>query len=411
MNSTESIYDVSVGIEDSNGLNDLSDHKPFDPQKISLSSKSLTMDTIIRRFVQGTIKLNPDFQRAEIWNETTKSRLIESLALRIPIPMLYLSTDYKNKYTVIDGLQRLSAIRDYVIGKKYLESAKNGYVNADYLGKGLKLQGLEFLSDYNGKCVADLPTEYFNRIMETEFSATIIEPRTPEDVKRNIFKRINTGGMRLSNQEIRNALYSGPATELLKSLTSEDLFIKATDKSIQSKRAEDQELILRLISFFVRPPQEYRFNDMESWLSVTMQIINASQGQISREISSLTDNGSLNNTTIFNCSATRITEQFKLAMCRSIKLFGKKAFRKSSSHSNRRTAIAKPLFETWGYLLAKLTETEFQSILRNKKDLLIEYSELFQDKDFLLQIGKNSSKANDLPKRFSRIHTLIQRYI
>ena len=138
----------------------------------------------------------------------------------------------------------------------------------------MRLKGLEFLTNYNGYTISELPQVYVNRIMETEFAVTIIEPNTPEQVKRRIFRRINTGGMPLSQQEIRNALYVGPATRLLRELRKSKSFKQATCDSIKPKRAEDQELILRLLSFILRRPSDYHFNDIDAWLSETMQLIN-----------------------------------------------------------------------------------------------------------------------------------------
>lgn len=193
------------------------------------------MDTLLRRLKQGTINLNPDFQRNYVWTMDKKCQLIESLMLKIPLPMFYVSADEKGNYTVVDGLQRLSTIRDYIIDKKF------------------KLQKLEFWGDlFNNFTFEDLPTYIENRVLETEFSFTVINPGTPEIVKRNIFKRVNRGGAPLTDQEIRNALYSGPSTELLKELASMDEFLKVTNSSIKANRMLDREFILRLLSFMLR---------------------------------------------------------------------------------------------------------------------------------------------------------------
>ena len=225
--------------------NDLTD--PFNPNDISIDKKTVLVETCIKRLIQKSIVLNPDYQRHEVWDDVRKSRLIESLMLKIPIPMFYVSADEKSVYTVVDGLQRLSSLRDFILGQNFLKK-KDEYLR----GKGMKLQGLEFWTQYDGKTFSELPTYLQNRITETELTFTIINPGTPEEVKRNIFKRINTGGLYLTPQEIRNALYNGSATELLNALAKNESFLEATTNSVKSERMDDFELILRCIAFILR---------------------------------------------------------------------------------------------------------------------------------------------------------------
>ncbi|WP_279496510.1 DUF262 domain-containing protein [Aeromonas veronii] len=111
---------------------------PFDPTSISITSKVVSLESVLRRIKNNTINLNPDFQRKVVWDQARKSRLIESMMLRIPLPMFYVAEDYEGSWEVVDGLQRLSSIREFLLGK-------------DYDGKGFKLKGLEFWGDlYDG---------------------------------------------------------------------------------------------------------------------------------------------------------------------------------------------------------------------------------------------------------------------
>lgn len=134
MSDYDDFYSRYIGIEDANGESDSIDRNPFDPKTVSLTSKKISMDAFVRRLEQGTLKLDPEFQRAEVWNERAKSLLIESLMLRIPVPMFYFSSDENDNYTVLDGLQRMTAIRDFVLGKEYLESISTN--THDYSKKG-----------------------------------------------------------------------------------------------------------------------------------------------------------------------------------------------------------------------------------------------------------------------------------
>ena len=273
-------------------------NNPFNPEDISIDSKVVPMETFLRRIEQGTINLNPDFQRNEVWTKEKKSQLIESLMLKIPLPMFYVSADEKGSYTVIDGLQRLSTIRNFVLGEEFLKTKDD-----KKKGEGFILQNLEFWEEYNGKTFKKLPTHLYNRILETEFRFTVINPGTPEEVKRNIFKRINTGGLPLSSQEVRNALYIGKSTKLLKELSSTNEFKKATGDSIKSLRMEDKELILRLLSFLTRDYTTYKKTiNVDTFLSETMIIINAHPEFKIREYKKMINKGDIlqNNISVDN---------------------------------------------------------------------------------------------------------------
>ncbi len=116
--------------------------EPFDPEKISIDPKVVSMDTLIRRLLQKTIRLAPAFQRKEIWNFERKSQFIESLMLKIPIPMFYVASDEKGNWDVVDGLQRLTAVKEFILGDDYIKSR-----NEKVRGKGFRLKNLEFWSD------------------------------------------------------------------------------------------------------------------------------------------------------------------------------------------------------------------------------------------------------------------------
>ncbi|HEX8016558.1 MAG TPA: DUF262 domain-containing protein, partial [Flavobacterium sp.] len=229
-NIIENIQLSDFGVEE-----EQEDSHPFDPEKISIDTKGITMDTCLRRLEQGTIILAPDFQRNEVWTNEQKCRLIESLMLKIPIPMFYVSADEKGVFSVVDGLQRLSTIRSFILGDEYLKTK-----DSNLKGQGFKLKYLEFWGDkYNDYTFNKLPINIQNRILETEFTFTIINPGTPEEVKRNVFKRINTGGAPLTSQEIRHALYTGQSTILLQELSHRTEFLVATNYSVSSDRMMD----------------------------------------------------------------------------------------------------------------------------------------------------------------------------
>ena len=376
---------------------------PFDPEDISIDKKPMVMDAIIRRFKQGTIIMHPDFQREEVWSKETKSRLIESLLLRIPITMFYVSADEEGKLTVVDGLQRLSAIRDFVLKEEFKPTNTKG------LGDGMRLQGLEFLIQYEGMTFNELPINMQNRINETEFTFTIINPGTPEEVKRNIFKRINTGGEGLKPQEIRNALYAGKATELLKNLATSPAFIKATTSSVRSNRMESYEVVLRGIAFILRDADSYPKNgNMDKFLGDTMVILNSYPEFSDREILRLEKMEGLDLGSIKNDRIDNLEEIFKLSMRRAKSLFGTHAFRKSYG-DKRRSPINKALFELWCSTLAVMDDNDFNK-LRSNSQFMEEYNKLLDDEKFNIYISRDSWKPTSVRKRYEIINDLIRNY-
>lgn len=392
-------------VEDEDIEEENEEMEPFNPEEISIDPKVVPMDALLRRLVQKTIVLNPDFQRNEVWDVVQKSRLIESLMLKIPIPMFYVSSDTKSVWSVVDGLQRMSTIRDFVLGKEYLKDPEK---NKEKKGYGMKLSGLEFWgSKYDGKCFNDLPIFLQNRIYETEFRFTVVNPGTPEEVKRNIFKRLNTGGAPLTPQEIRNALYTGDATKLLAELSKEKGFIQATCGSIKSDRMLDHEIILRYVSFLIRDYSSYnRSFGTDIWLSDTMIILNARPTYDSLDLKKRIQKKTVAINTIRNLNDEKIRETFVLAMQRAIKLFGKHAFRKSIP-GMRRTTINKSLFESWSVLLGNMSEEDFNCIQRQKTAFFSEYSALLKNKTFEIAISRDSMRHTSVAYRYQELNSLL----
>lgn len=389
------------GVEDEN-----EEFQPFDPEKISIDTKPITMDTCLRRLEQGSIILNPDFQRNEVWTPEKKCRLIESLMLKIPLPMFYVSADEKGNFYVVDGLQRLSTIRSFVLGDEYLRTKR-----VALKGEGFILENLEFWGkQYNDSNFNGLPTNIQNRILETGFTFTIINPGTPEEVKRNIFKRINTGGEPLTPQEIRHALYIGESTKLLLRLSQTKEFLEATDYSVKSNRMMDREIILRCLAFIVRSYLNYsKTNDMDTFLSDTMRMINIMPTLNGKEGAKIFKDGISREHVLVN-QINELENIFTRAMVRGKIIFGEHAFRKSYP-GKRRTPINKALFEVWGTFLGKITEEEFKKLERRKFDFIKEHSEILEESNFIYVISRDSLKLQSVKDRYERLSKLLNKYI
>ncbi|MDO4334380.1 MAG: DUF262 domain-containing protein [Bacteroidales bacterium] len=361
-------YKVEKEDENSSVSPDIPIEKPFNPNEINIKSKTMSLDNIIKRIRNSEIDLSPDFQRnGNLWSPEKQSRLIESMLIKLPLPAFYFDGTVDDKWLVVDGLQRLSAIKNFVVDES------------------LQLQGLEFLKHIDGLKFSQLPRTYKRMIEETEIVAYIINPGTPADVKFNIFKRINTGGLVLEPQEIRHALNQGVAAKFVARLANLNSFKIATQHSIPSDRMLDREFATRFLAFYLNGPQNYK-PDLDTFLTNAM-------GQLKE---------------LDDCKLDRIADDFDNAMTLANKIFGRWAFRKVFSTSERRKPINKALFEVWSVALAKLENTQHEFLLRRRNMLFNNFVDLMNsDEDFLNSITSATGDKGRVNYRYKKINDLL----
>ena len=346
--------------------------KPFNPEEIKVRTSYILIDQLVKRIDHEEIDLAPDFQRnSGIWNDSSKSRLIESLLLRIPIPVFYVAADEKENWSMVDGLQRSSTIYDYVKEK-------------------FCLNDLEYLDKFNGYSHDKLPRPMQRRISETQLMINVIEYGTPEEVKFNIFHRINTGGKPLNGQEIRHALYPGPVRGFLKGLAEAEDFLQSTDYSLKSDRMQDRECILRFLAFYMNGWENYTTGDLNGYLCKAIKKINE-MDQDQRDI---------------------LANEFRKAMNAAFHIFGNDAFRKRYEQNDSRKPINKGLFEAWSVKLAKCRPEQIEMLVDQRDQVREQFMELLNvDWDFAYAISSSTGTPTRVHKRFKDIDTLIERYL
>lgn len=343
--------------------------EPFDPTLIRVESKLITIDLLVTRIREGELDLTPDFQRKSgIWTEKAQSRLIESILIRIPLPAFYMDATNDEKWLVVDGLQRLTTLRRFVVDDT------------------LRLMELEFLKELNGKNFHQLSRSLQRRIKETQVTVYLIQEKTPSEVKFNIFKRINTGGLPLSPQEIRHALNQGAATRLLKKLADSPDFKRATDNGIRDDRMADRECVLRCLAFTLTPPSEYRVKDLDSFLNERMTFLNRMS---ERDLADL-------------------EQGFYRSMRAARNLFGRFAFRKRYQSDGWRYPINKALFEVWSVNLNKLDDRELAVLEQRKNALNDKFKKLMADRDFENSISQGTGDIRKVRTRFSEVEKIIR---
>lgn len=341
---------------------------PFDPSKIRVTTEPKTIDLIVRRINHGEIDLAPAFQRrARLWKPHKKGQLIESILLRIPLPVFYVSATEDDLWAVVDGLQRLTTIHDF-------------------LSDEFALTGLEYLEQLEGLRFSKLPRPMQRRIEETSLLINIIQPGTPDEVMINIFRRLNTGGLPLTGQEIRNALYKGQVRDFLAEMVATPDFKRATDGRVSDDRMDAQECVLRFAAFHMNGWENYDRNDLDAYLSEAMRQLNA----------------------LHSDELRRIGEDFRLAMQTAYELFRDDAFRKRYNRIDDRKPVSKALFEAWSVSLAKLTGEERQRIVAASDELMDAFiATMCEDRFFDVSISSSTGTVQRVHKRFGTIENLI----
>lgn len=206
-----------------------------DQRQVKTEKQDVPVDALHARVKKGKINLQPDFQRNFVWNNIKASRLIESLLLDIPIPIIYVAEEPNGTLAVVDGQQRLTSICAFIDGK-FPDS------------RDFRLSSLQVLQELNGKSFKDLNEELQQHIENTALRLIIIEKESNPDVRFEVFERLNLGAERLNDQELRNSVYRGPYNNLLKDLSTNPYLLKILDAKEPHKRMLDRQLILRFFA-------------------------------------------------------------------------------------------------------------------------------------------------------------------
>lgn len=216
-----------------------------------------TVKDLFDRHKDGDLILQPHFQRYYVWDAGKSSRLIESVILDVPLPIIYLAEELDGRESVIDGQQRLTSFFEFLDGK-------------------YSLSGLQVRRDLNGKKFTDLDRGIQNKIRRAAIRAITIQKESDKDLKFEIFERLNTGSVALNDQELRNCVYRGSYNKLLRELAADQDFMYLLGLQKPEKRMRDVELVLRFASFYhatylkYRPPvRKFLNEDMEKFREIS----------------------------------------------------------------------------------------------------------------------------------------------
>jgi hypothetical protein len=342
--------------------------EPWNPDQIRVDPKMFSLRNLMDMIDDSELNLAPEFQRNQVWTPEQKSRLIESLLLRIPLPAFYFDSSKDGKMQVVDGLQRLSTIHQYVRHKEFA------------------LTGLEYLGDQvGGQRFDELIPSWTRRIYQAQLVVNVIDPQTPVQVKFNIFKRINTGGKPLNAQEIRHAMGTQRARNFLKQLAAMKVFKEATGGILADhKRMADREVVLRFCAFRQHLAEYSTKDSLDTFLTefnAELEELPAKEGDALRDA-------------------------FERAMENASGIFGEFAFRKWPQGEGRRNPINRALFESWAVALADYEWAQLAPF----KDKIAAWARqvMTEDDAYLRSVSVSTGDHRNVERRFAVARQIVE---
>jgi uncharacterized protein with ParB-like and HNH nuclease domain len=336
---------------------------PYDPaySDIEISDTPFSVFEYLRQIDKGKIEIQPDFQRNQVWKHTQKSKFIESILLNFPLPPIYLNETTNSTYRVIDGLQRSTTLKEFYCGN-------------------LKLEGLEAIPKYNGLYFKELPDTLQSKFEDKKLTVFALKPSTPMVVIYDLFNRINTGGTQLNRQEVRNCIFIGKSTQLLKDLSEKAYFKEAISWGVSDDRMKDREVVLRYIAFrWFNYKDEYSGN-MSDYIESVMKRINKMD----------------------DVEIQKIIADFEKVMKRSFSIWGDKNFRIPTERT--RGTINTAVLETVGNYLS-YKEDDF--IKKNKTVIKTNYTTLIENSIYHDAVTRSTGNKTKVLDRFRIAHDIL----
>lgn len=352
----------------------------LDGDKIRVDQQMLSVKYMIELMDENLIELNPGYQRSYVWEDNQKkSLLIESLMLGIPIPAFYFYENENGQYQVIDGQQRLTTIKEFFHGE-------------------FRLSGLEYLGEkYNQKTFEELDPKYKQKIFRTQIAVNILDARSPKKIIYDIFKRINTGGMNLNPQEMRNAVAKPEVRKLLIQSTENVYYQLAIRNRVKDKRMASQELVLRFYAFyekydFEKEELSYNYAKIEDFLNDGIEKLNDM------------DNG----------KREALYEKFNQAMNRAYQAFGDFCFSKiriDGVNSKRKfDFVNKSLFTSFSVLLMnpKYDDVQFEHY---QNSLLFTLAKALEQQEYMNSITFGTGSKRNISINFEYSRNVLEECI
>lgn len=328
-------------------------------RKVVTQSYDLSVQTLSEQWETGHLLL-PDIQRQYVWDNPRASRLVESLLLNIPIPVLYFAETEDAKWEIFDGHQRVRSV-------------------TRFLDNEFRLSSLTVLAEHNGRRYHQLPDREQRFLRTRMMRAVVISIDSHPNMKFEIFERLNTGAIVLNAQELRNSLYRGTFNSCLRELVKDDEFRACIGTASPRKRMVDEEFLLRFFALRAglmdyRPP-------LKKFLNEYMRGVQSADDETLDELSA-----------VFRSTVKRI---------RSV--WGSNAFKVTDRRG--RTSDRTPnraLFDA--QMLAFSWLTPRASVTKNRDAIIRAFATLYKDDDFMDSI---SLATSDRSRTLSRVRAAV----
>jgi hypothetical protein len=338
--------------------------------RLVLQASDLSLETLAAMVRSAQIDVGPDFQRRQRWEPERQSSLIESFLLNIPVPPIYLAEEESGVYTVIDGQQRLRAIKAFMWDE-------------------LALVGLETLRDLVGFKFSELPPSIQNPLKIRPYlrAVTLLRQSDP-GLRYEVFTRLNTGGVRLNPQEIRNVAYRGPLNELIYTL-SDDPFLKrrlkiTSEKSAAYSDMSNAEYVLRFLTL------------LDTW------------EDFSGDFSKSMNDYMVANRFIRQQSGQRLGQAFTWAIRGCERIWDDHAFERPVGNGWRAQALA-GLYDAEMVGVSGVTTVQLDKLHERREEVVRGTRKLFEDPEFEAAVRVGTNTPSRVRYRISRMRDLLSK--
>ncbi|KJD31056.1 hypothetical protein PW52_16850 [Tamlana sedimentorum] len=342
--------------------------------RLVFQSSDLSLDSIASMVSEEAINIKPTYQRRDRWDVPRQSALIESFLLNIPVPPIYLAEDEYGKYSVIDGKQRITAIYNFI-------------------NQGMELESLEKFKELEGYTFNELPAQLNNALKIRPYLRVItLLKQSDPNLKYEVFNRLNTGGIKLLPQEIRNAAYEGEFNRLLIKLSENSFLVKQFNINSEKERLQskvykemiDLEYVLRF------------FTLRSTW--------NSFSGNMKNEL----DNFMRNHQQVDSGALEEFDFLFNKSMEACEIIFGKDAFRRPDG----RNELIQGIYDAQAVGLSFFVQNSFQALIDNKVLIKETFNQKYtEDDNFQVSMRQFTSNIKQVAYRIGTMKDIVKSII